>query len=174
MNTLEAINSRRSCKNFDPNKPVPQDIVQKICEAGTKAASGMNKQAAKIIVINNKEVRDLIVKKNAEIMERPGIDTFYGAQQIICVVGNTDVYTCVYDGSLVLGNMMLAAEELGIGSCWIHRAKQFFEMPEGKEVLKRAGLEGNYEGIGNLAIGYALGEKRPDPAISPDYISYIN
>ena len=117
MNTLEAINNRRSCKNFDPNKPVPQDIVQKICEAGTKAASGMNKQAAKIIVINNKEIRDMIVKKNAEIMGHPGHDTFYDAQQIICVVANTDVYTCVYDGSLVLGNMMLAAEELGVGSC---------------------------------------------------------
>ena len=174
MNTIEAINSRRSCKNFDPERPVPADIVQKIVDAGTKAASGMNKQAAKIIVINNKEVRDTIVKLNAEIMERPGTDTFYGAQQIICVVGNTDVYTYIYDGSLVLGNMMLAAEELEIGSCWIHRAKQFFEMPEGKEVLKQAGLEGNYEGIGNLAIGYALGDKRPDPAINPDYIKYIN
>lgn len=70
--------------------------------------------------------------------------------------------------------MMLAAEELGIGSCWIHRAKEFFEMPEGKDVLKKAGLEGNYEGVGNLAIGYPAGEKRSDPEISPDYISYIN
>lgn len=170
---MEAIYSRRSCKNFDPEKTVPADIIQKICEAGTKAASGMNKQAAKIIVINNKEIRDMIVKKNAEIMERPGVDTFYGAQQMICVVGNTDVHTYVYDGSLVMGNMMLAAEELGIASCWIHRAKQFFDMPEGKEVLKKAGLNGNYEGIGNLAIGYAAAEKRPDPDISPDYISYI-
>lgn len=117
MNTIEAINSRRSCKNFDPEKPVPADIIQKICEAGTKAASGMNKQAAKIIVINNKELRDLISQKNSEIFGRGSVDPFYGAQQIICVVANKDVHTCVYDGSLVLGNMMLAAEELGIGSC---------------------------------------------------------
>ena len=174
MNTLEAINSRRSCKKFDPDKPVPQDIVQKICEAGTKAASGMNKQAARIIVIQNKEIRDMISKKNAEIFQRGEHDPFYGAQQIICVVANMDVHTWVYDGSLVLGNMMLAAEELGVGACWIHRAKEFFEMPEGKEVLKKAGLEGNYEGIGNLAIGYPIGDKRPDPEINPDYIKYIN
>ena len=174
MNTLEAINSRRSCKNFDPEKPVPEDIIQKICEAGTKAASGMNKQAAKIIVVNNKEIRDLISKKNAEIFGRGAVDPFYGAPTIICVVANKDVHTYVYDGSLVMGNMMLAAEELGIGSCWIHRAKEFFEMPEGKDVLKKAGLEGNYEGVGNLAIGYPAGEKRSDPDINPDYISYIN
>lgn len=117
MNTLEAINSRRSCKNFDAEKPVPDDIIQKICEAGTKAASGMNKQAAKIIVVNNKEVRDTIMKKNAEIFGRGSVDPFYGAPTIICVVANTEVYTAVYDGSLVLGNMMLAAEELGIGAC---------------------------------------------------------
>lgn len=117
MNTLEAINSRRSCKNFDPEKPVPEDILQKICEAGTKAASGMNKQAAKIIVIQNKEIRDMIAEKNAAIFNREGIDPFYGAPTIVCVVADKDVYTCVYDGSLVLGNMMLAAEELGVGAC---------------------------------------------------------
>lgn len=174
MNTIEAINSRRSCKNFDLEKPVPEDIVQKICEAGTKAASGMNKQSAKIIVVNNKEVRDLIMKKNSEIFGRGTVDPFYGAPQIICVVASKDVHTYVYDGSLVLGNMMLAAEELGIGSCWIHRAKEFFEMPEGKDLLEKAGLDGNYEGIGNLAIGYAVGDKRPDPNINPDYIKLIN
>ena len=117
MNAIEAINSRRSCKNFDPEKPIPEDIIQKICEAGTKAASGMNKQAAKIIVVNNKEVRDLISKKNAEILGRGAVDPFYGAPTIICVVANADVHTWIHDGSLVLGNMMLAAEELGIGSC---------------------------------------------------------
>lgn len=93
MNTIEAINSRRSCKNFDPEKPVPEDIVQKICEAGTKAASGMNKQAAKIIVVNNKEIRDLISKKNAEIFGRGAVDPFYGAPTIMCVVANADVHT---------------------------------------------------------------------------------
>ena len=117
MNTIEAINSRRSCKKFDPDKPVPEDIVKQICDAGTKAASGMNKQAAKIIVVNNKEVRDMISQKNSEIFGRGTADPFYGAPTIICVVANKDVYTYVYDGSLVLGNMMLAAEELGIGAC---------------------------------------------------------
>lgn len=116
MNTLEAINSRRSCKNFIPDKLVPEDIIHKICEAGTKAASGMNKQAAKIIVINNKEDRDKIVKLNAGVLGASG-DTFYGAPQIICVVADKSAFTYVYDGSLVMGNMMLAAEELGIGAC---------------------------------------------------------
>ena len=173
MNTIEAINNRRSCKDFIPNKRVPDEIIQKIAEAGTKAASGMNKQAAKIIIINNPELRDLIAKKNAEILSTTA-DTFYGAPQIICVVADKSIHTAVYDGSLVLGNMMQAAEELGIGSCWIHRAKEFFEMDEGKKILKAAGLDGDYIGIGNLAIGYPASDKRPAPEIRDNYITWLN
>lgn len=173
MNTIDAINSRRSCKNFIPDKQVPKETIQKICEAGTKAASGMNKQAAKIIVINNDDDRKTILEKNAEILGTKA-DTFYGAPHIICVVADKNIHTGVMDGSLVLGNMMLAAEELGIGSCWIHRAKEFFEMEQGKEILKKAGLSENYIGIGNLAVGYAQGEKRSDPEINPNYITWLN
>lgn len=173
MNTIEAIDSRRSCKAYNPDKLVPQDIVKKICDAGTKAASGMNKQASKILVVNNKAVRDKIVKLNADVFKRD-LDPFYGAPQIIVVLADRNVHTYVYDGSLVLGNMMLAAEELGIGSCWIHRAKEVFNTDEGKQILKDAGIDGDYEGIGNLAIGYPTGEKREAPAIKDDYINYIN
>lgn len=116
MNTIEAINSRRSCKNFIKDKIVPKEIIQKICEAGTKAASGMNKQSAKIIIINNDHDKETIRNKNAEILGTSA-DTFYGAPHIICVVADKSVSTAVYDGSLVLGNMMIAAEELGVGSC---------------------------------------------------------
>lgn len=116
MNTLEAINNRRSCKCYDQEKLVPNEIIQKICEAGTKAASGMNKQAAKIIVINNKEMRDKIAELNAKVLGTTS-DTFYGAPQMIIVLADKNVHTYVYDGSLVMDHMMLAAEELGIGSC---------------------------------------------------------
>lgn len=117
MNTLEAIESRRSCKDFDSTKKVDEEIIRKVCEAGSKAASGMNKQAAKIIAITDKETRDLVSSKNAEILGASGSDPFYGAPCIICVVSDADVSTHVYDGALVMGNMMLAAEELGLGSC---------------------------------------------------------
>lgn len=172
MNTLEAIKNRRSCKNFNPEKKVPQDIIDRIITAGTQAASGKNMQAAIILQVEEKKVRDQIVKLNAAVLGSKA-DTFYGAQQMLIVLADKNMFTHVYDGSIVMANMMLAAEELGIGSCWIHRAKEVFETEEGKEILRSAGIEGEYEGIGNLAIGYPAGDPRPAPAIKDNYVYKI-
>ena len=167
MNTIECINSRSSCKNYDPNKKVSKQDLQKIAEAGSKAATGMNKQAPIILVIDNKEIRDKLAKLNREVL---GVDsdTFYGAPQMLCVLAKSDVRTHVYDGSIVMANMMLAAEELGLGSCWIHRAREVFT----PELLSELGIEGEYEGIGNLAVGYPAGERRQSPPRKEDWIRW--
>ena len=106
-----------------------------------------------IIQVTNKEKRDEIAKKNAEIMGDP----FYGAPAMLIVLGKKDWPTHVYDGSLVMGNLMLAAHDLGIGSCWIHRAREEFDSDEGKAILHDLGVEGDYEGVGHLIVGYADG-----------------
>lgn len=153
---LNIIKTRRSIRRFKSDM-VPKDVLNQIIEAGTYAATARNRQSPIIIAVTNKAMRDEISKLNAEIM---GIDTdpFYGAPVILIVLASKEINNRVYDGSLVMGNLMLAAHELGLGSCWIHRAKEEFEQPWGKELLKSLGIEGEYEGVGHGALGYVDGE----------------
>jgi len=146
---------RRSVKKYLPDMPKREDI-DKIIEAGLAAASGKNLQAPVIVAITNKEIRDRLSEANAAVMGAKA-DPFYGAPCVLLVLGEKIANTYVYDGSLTLGNMMLAAHELGLGSCWIHRAKEVMALPEWQQWLKSIGLEGEYEGIGNLTVGYPDG-----------------
>ncbi len=152
---LEKMQTRRSIRRFKSDM-LPKDAIEKIAEAGTFAASGMNLQTPVIIAVTNKEIRDKMSKANAQVMGSEN-DPFYGAPVVLVVLAEKKG-TYVYDGSLVMGNLMLAAHELGIGSCWIHRAKEVFEQEEWKQWLKSLGLNGEYEGIGNCVLGYVDGE----------------
>ena len=162
---LEKMKTRRSIRSFKPDM-VPKEILEKIVEAGTYAASGMNNQKAVIAAVTDKDLRDRLSRMNAGIMGSDK-DPFYGAPVVLIVLADKSCGTRVYDGSLVMGNLMLAAHELGIGSCWIHRAKEEFESPEGKEILKSLGLEGEYEGIGHCVLGYVDGEYPGIPERKP-------
>lgn len=155
--TLKTIKTRRSVKKYKSD-PVPQEIIDKIVEAGLEAANGMAQQASIIIEVTNKEMRDRLSAMNAAVMGKEGVDPFYGAPVVLVVLAKKSVGTCVYDGSLTLGNMLLAAHDLGVGACWIHRAKQMFESEEGKAILKDLGIEEEYEGIGNCVVGYLDGD----------------
>lgn len=118
------------------------------------SAAGMGRQSPIIIAVTDKETRDMLSKLNASIMG-VDIDPFYGAPELLVVLADKSVPTYIYDGSLVMGNLMNAAADLGVASCWIHRAKEEFESEEGKALLKKLGIDGDYEGIGNLVLGYA-------------------
>ncbi len=146
--------TRRSIRKFQ-NRPVPQEIIDQIITSGLYAPSGMGSQSTIIIQVANKQVRDKLSSLNAAVMGRSGIDPFYGASCVLIVLADKNAPTYLYDGCLTMGNMMNMANALGIGSCWIHRAKQVFESKEGKEILSNLGIEGDYEGIGNLILGYA-------------------
>ena len=154
--TLELMQTRRSVRGFKPD-PVPEEILDQIVEAGTWAATGRNRQSPVIIKVTNRELIRKLSKLNGEIMGTDS-DPFYGAPAVLIVLADKTVPSYLYDGSLVMGNLMLAAHSLGIGSCWIHRAKEEFQLPEGKEILKLLGIEGDYEGIGHCVLGYAEGE----------------
>ena len=153
---LETIKSRRSIRKYKSDM-VPQDKLEKIIEAGTYAATGMGKQSPIIVAVTNKELRDKLSAMNAKIM---GVnsDPFYGAPVVLIVLADKSRPTYLYDGSLVMGNLMLEAEAQGVGSCWIHRAKEEFETPWGKELLQSLGITEEYEGIGHCILGYADGE----------------
>ena len=169
---LNAMKTRRSCRNFKPDM-VPQEIIGQICEAGTYAATGMNRQSPVIVVIKDKAVRDRLAEINAKIMGKESFDPFYGAPVVLMVLADAGASTYVYDGSLVMGNLMLAAHALGVASCWIHRAKEESEMEEIKELLHSIGIEDNYVGIGHCVIGYAADEPRPALPRKENYVRYI-
>lgn len=168
---LEKMQTRRSVRKYKPDM-VPKEIIDKIVTAGTYAATGMNKQSPIIIAVTNKELRDKLSKLNAEIMGNNS-DPFYGAPVVLIVLADKNWVNRVYDGSLVMGNLMLAAHDLGIGSCWIHRAKEEFERPEGKAILESLGIEGEYEGIGHCVLGYAEGELPKASPRKKNYVYYI-
>lgn len=154
--TLELIRTRRSVKAYKPDMP-PQELIDQVAEAGTWAPTGMNRQSPIIIEVTDKATRDKLSAMNASVMGAK-IDPFYGAPVVLVVLADKQCGTYQYDGSLVMENLMLAAHSLGLGSCWIHRAKEEFESPEGKELLRSLGIEGDYEGIGHCVLGYPAGD----------------
>lgn len=156
---LNAMKERRSIRKFKSDMPSKEDIEQ-IVDAGLYAANGMGKQVTITIAVTNKDLRDKISATNCKIGGwKDGFDPFYGAPVILIVLADKNWANHVYDGSLVMGNMMLAAHSLGLGSVWIHRAKEEFEMPEYQQLLKDLGVQGEWEGIGHCAVGYIDGEK---------------
>lgn len=168
---LKIIQTRKSIKSYKPDM-VPKEIIDQIVMAGTYAPTGMNRQSPIIIAVTNKEMRDRLSKLNASIMGSDK-DPFYGAPVVLIVLADKNIPTHVYDGSLVMENLMLAAHALGIGSCWIHRAKEEFELPEGKEILKSLGIEGEYEGIGHCILGYPAVEYPESTARKENWVYYI-
>ena len=171
--TLKVLETRRSCRSFKPDMVKDEDL-KAILRAGTYAATGMGKQSPIIIAVTDKAMRDEISEANRKIGGwDAGFDPFYGAPVILIVLAKKDVVTHVYDGSLVMGNLMNAAESLGVDSIWIHRAKEEFESEIGRDILAKLGITEEYEGIGHCALGYAAAPLN-DPAPRKDnYVYYI-
>ena len=157
MDAMKNMLTRTSVKKYKSD-PVPKELIDQIIEAGTHAASGLNKQSPIILAVTNTQVRDELSKLNMGKDPFHRADPFYGAPCVLVVLADKSVHTHVYDGSLVMGNMLLAAHSLGIGACWVHRAREVFETEEWREWLRGLGVADEYEGIGNCVIGYLDGE----------------
>lgn len=184
MNT-EALNNmkaRRSCRAFTSEIP-PREMIERICEAGTWAPTGHGKQSPLIVAITRKELRDRLSAMNGRIWnvlkvqrgEKPteGFDPFYGAPVVLLVLADRRVPTYLYDGCAVITNLANAAHAVGLASCWIHRAKEEFDSDEGKKILKELGIEGDYEGIDHLVVGYPA-KTIPSPLPrKTDYIRWV-
>lgn len=170
--TLKTLETRRSVRGFDPERMPSDELINKIVKAGEYAPTGMGRQSPRIVVVTNKAVRDHLSKLNAEIMGTTS-DPFYGAPVILLVIADKNRPTYLYDGSLVMGNLMNAAHAVGLGSCWIHRAKEIFSSAEGKAMLKEWGIEGDYEGIGHVALGYALKQPAEPKPRKEDYTVWV-
>ena len=157
----EDLLTRRSVRKYT-DRQVEDEKLDKVLTAGLYAPTGMNNQAPILVAVRDKETRDGLSRMNAAVMGASG-DPFYGAPCVIVVLSDPERMTWVEDGSLVLGNLMNAAHSLGLGSCWIHRAKECFDTPEGKALLRAWGVPENYRGVGNCILGYAEEEPEAKP-----------
>ena len=159
MDAMQNLLNRRSIRKYKPDM-LAREVIEKIAEAGTFAPTGKNQQSPIIIAVTNKALRDRMSALNAAVLGSDS-DPFYGAPVVLVVLAERSNPNHVYDGALVMGNLMLAAHALGIGSCWINRARQVYDSEEGKAILRELGIEGDYEGIGNCILGYVDGEVPP-------------
>ncbi|MCD8312669.1 MAG: nitroreductase [Bacteroidales bacterium] len=169
---IESLLSRRSCRGYDPERIPPREVLDQILEVGEAAPTGRGSQSPIIIEITDRATRDRLSVLNGKILGVT-IDPFYGAPVVLAVLADRNVHTHVYDGSLVMGNLMQAAHALGIDSCWIHRCKEIFDLPEGKELLKKWGVEGDYEGIGFCILGYGIQEPFPPKPRKANYVYHV-
>lgn len=167
MGTENLIN-RRSIRKYK-DTPIPEELLEKVLEAGTYAPTGLNGQSPVIVAVTDKEVMDIIEKENAAVMGDTSRKPFYGATAVIVVFYNPDHVTGFEDGCLVMGNLLNAAYSVGLGSCWIHRAREVFSTPTGKELMKKWGVPDNYIGVGNCILGYA----DETPTVRPRKENYI-
>lgn len=170
--TLKILKTRRSIRKFNDCK-IPDHILKQILEAGTYAPTGMNRQSPHIIVFNDEDQIKELGKINTSFSNNPNRDPFYGAKTVILVIAEKLGTTYIQDGSAVITNIINAAWSLGVGSCWIHRAKEEIESQYGKSLLEKLNLKGEYVGIGHVALGY-FDEENPSPKPRKDnYIIYV-
>ena len=166
--TLLDLKARRSCRKYLPQQISDQEL-DAILEAGTYAPTGMGMQSPVIVVVQKPELVAKLSKLNAQVMGKE-IDPFYGAPCVLVVLADTHRPTYLYDGALVMGNLMTAAWSLGVGSCWINRAREFFDTEEGREVLKKWGLPETFRGVGFCVLGYIEGDVPAPRARKEGYI----
>ena len=171
MEAFDCLLGRRSIRKYKDTQISKEDL-DKILEAATFAPTAMGTQSPMIVCVQNKEDIALMSKLNAQVWGKD-IDPFYNAPTVVVVFGDSTVKNCVQDASLVLGNMMNAAEAAGVGSCWINRAKETFELEQGKELMKKWGIDEKYVGVGNCILGYADCEKPVPIARKNNYIKFV-
>jgi nitroreductase len=149
---ISALLSRKSCRAYT-KEHTSADELEAVVQAGLYAANGHGAQSAVLVVITNKEIRDQLSALNAAVMNSDS-DPFYGAPEVIAVFGDSNTRTFVEDASLAIGNMLIAASSLGLGACWIHRAREVFQSPEGRLLKQQWGLPDCFEGVGFCIVGH--------------------
>jgi nitroreductase len=161
--TLKDLKNRRSIRAYKPDQ-ITDEELDAILEAGTWAPTGMGCQGVVIVAVQNKTIITKIQKLNADVLKDPKAKPFYGAPTVVNVFVDKTKPTPIENGNLVIGNLLNAASALGVGSCYIYRAKEAFASAEGKDLVKKWGLSKDFEAVGHVLLGYADGEPpRPNP-----------
>lgn len=170
--TLQTLTQRRSCRAFT-DRQVEEDVLQQILTAGSYAANGRGGQSARIVALQDPAEIAALERMNAGVLGQPDAHPFFGAPTVCVILAAAGASTAVEDGALVIGNLMNAAWSLGVGSCWIHRAREEFATPEGKALLKKWGIAGDYIGVGHCILGYPAKPFAPAAPRKENYIVRI-
>lgn len=168
---LKSLKERRSIKSYRPEQ-ITKEELDAVLEISTYAPSGMGRQSPKLVAIQDKNTLTQLSKLNASILNIES-DPFYGAPTVVVVFGNPEIMTWMEDACLAAGNLLNAAHATGLGGCWIHRARQMFETPEGKNLMRQWGVPENYVGVANCILGYRLNDPKPRAPRKEDYIKII-
>lgn len=153
---------RRTCRSYT-EEMVKEEELDQVLEAGEWAPSGMGQQPTILVAVQKPELIKKLSEMNAAVMGTKS-NPFYGASTAIVVFADSNRPTFVEDGALVMGNMLNAAHSLGLGSCWVHRAREVFSSEEGKALKAEWGVPESYEGIAHCILGYPAS---PTPAAKP-------
>lgn len=172
MDALEMLLTRRSVKGYFPDKMPDARMIDQVIEAGTYAPSGRGQQSPLIVAITQRALRDELSVINARILGTT-VDPFYGAPVVLLVLADSTSSTHRDDGALVMGNLLNAAHAVGLGACWIHRARETFETERGQQLLREWGIPNHYVGIGYCVMGYGNKEPHPSTPRKADYVRYI-
>lgn len=159
--TITSLLDRRSCRSYTSESIAAEDL-ETILNAGLYAPNGMGKQSAVMVAVTNRQIRDRLSKLNAEVFGSAA-DPFYNAPVVVAVLADSDCRTFIEDGALVMGNLMIAAHSLGIASCWIHRAREIFDSPDGKKMKKEWNIADSYKGIGLCILGHQADSIKAQP-----------
>ena len=165
---LQNLMTRRSIRSYQP-KQVEKELLEQVLQAGTYAPTGGGRQTPVIVAVQDEKTVQQLSRMNAAIMGAKS-DPFYGAPTVLVVLAERSRGTYLLDGASVITTLLNAAHAVGLGSCRIHRAKEEFESEEGKALLKQWGIEGDFEGVGHVILGYPAGDA-PEPA--PRKANYI-
>ena len=169
---LKMLEERRSCRAYKPEQ-ITEEQLQAVLRAGTYAPTGMGRQSPIIVAVQDRQTIDTLNRMNAQIMGNPEANPFYGAPTVLIVLADRSIPTHFYDGCCVMDNLLNAAEAAGLGACWIHRAREEFESDEGKAMLAKWGVQGDYEGIGHCILGYREGDKPEATPRKENYVYYV-
>lgn len=169
---LKNIKERRSCRKYKADE-VSAELIDAVVEAGLYAPSSLGQQSGLIVAVSDRETRDKLSRLNASFTDKPDSDPFYGAPVVLIVLARTERQAQFCDGCVMLENMMLAAHSLGLGSCWIHRAKEMYASDEGKAFLAALGIDGEVEGVGHCILGYPDTELAAPPARKEGRVFYV-
>lgn len=167
--TLHHLKTRRSIRSYLP-KQVEKELLEQVLEAGTYAPTGGGKQVPIIVAVQNEATVKQLSRMNAKVIGNDS-DPYYGAPTVLVVLAERSRRTYLLDGASVITTLLNAAHAVGLGSCWIHRAQEMFDSEEGKALLQQWGIEGDYEGVGQVILGYATGAA-PEPAPRKEHYIY--
>lgn len=167
---LKNLFERRSCRAYR-DEQVKEEELNAVLEAGTYAPTAMGRQSPIIVSVSDKATMKRVERLNAGVKGDPDAPAFYGAPNLVVVFADTETPFGTADANLVIGNILNAANAIGVDSCYIWRAKEAFESEDGRALKKEWGIPDSYAGAGNVILGYGLpeGKRAPLPR-KKDYI----